>query len=63
MPFLADSTYANLKRTFEESFRLANKPGDPDPELDVQVRDLAEDFGMSQKPAGGAQRHPDPWRS
>ena len=29
----------------------------------VELRDLAEDFGMSQKPAGGAQRHPDPWRS
>ena len=36
MPFLADSTYANLKRTFEESFKLANRPGDPDPELDIQ---------------------------
>ena len=36
MPFLATSTYSNLKRTFSKSFQYANPPGDPDPEFDLQ---------------------------
>ena len=36
MPFMADSTYANLKTTFLEAYALSNPAGDPDPEWDLQ---------------------------
>ena len=36
MPFMATSTYDNLKKTFAGAFELSNPPGDPDPEFDVQ---------------------------
>ena len=36
MPFQADSTYGTNKKIFDEAFRMANPPGDPDPEFDLQ---------------------------
>ena len=36
MPFMATSTYPNLKRIFEGSYLMANPPDDPDPEFDLQ---------------------------
>ena len=36
MPFLASSTYDHLKTVFALSYEMANPPGDPDPEWDLQ---------------------------
>ena len=44
MPFLADSTYRNMHQYFDEVFKLANPPGDPDPEFNLQGHAVAR-FG------------------
>ena len=36
MPFMADSTYTHLNEAFTEALKMANPPGDPDPEFDLQ---------------------------
>ena len=36
MPFMATSTYDNLKKVFAGAYELSNPPGDPDPEFDIQ---------------------------
>ena len=36
MPFMADSTYTHLGEAFALALKMANPPGDPDPDFDLQ---------------------------
>ena len=41
MPMQPDSASKAVKEVFEEAFKMANPPGDPDPELDLQGHEAA----------------------
>ena len=41
MPMQPDSASKAGKEVFEEAFKMANPPGDPDPELDLQGHEAA----------------------
>ena len=44
MPFMADSTYRNMQVYFDEAFKRANPPYDPDREFDLEGHAVAHFF-------------------